>query len=127
MEPFVKTQAGIEPRTLQPAQRALVLDWLWTNYYGKDKYREDDLLYGWNLYDEQAYIEPAVATPPRPSIGYSYVDRTCDYWQTLRAGRALDLQAAASTSPRSQARPQNECARTTVRYAVRRGEDGRTL
>lgn len=209
VEPFVKTQAGVEPRTLQPAQRALVLDWLWSSYYGKDKYRDlwfewegkpllvafdpmtltlpqsatypisytirnwtgrakDDetvkegwdwffgppqgpisgissdgvafvyprfdeaplkaagasyitwpprsidplltecayeqqwqqlgahrseikmvVLYAWNLYGEQAYIEPAVATAPRPSIGYNYVDRTREYWQALTAGQAI--------------------------------------
>ena len=209
VEPFVKTQAGIEPRDLQPSQRAMVLDWLWTDYYGKEKYRNvwfqwegkplviafdpmtltlplsstypisytirnwtgrpksdetvragwdwffgppqdpisgmssdgvtfvyprfdevpakamgatyitwpprsiDPLLrrcayerqwqqlaehradikmivlYGWNLYGEQAYIEPAAATPPRPSIGYSYVDRTREYYQALADGRAI--------------------------------------
>ena len=32
------------------------------------------VLYGWNMYGEQAYIEPATATAPRPTIGYDYVD-----------------------------------------------------
>ncbi len=209
VEPFVQTQAGIAPGSLQASQRAMVLDWLWTHYYGIDKYRnawfqwEDQpllvafdpmtltlplsptypisytvrswtgrpkssetvgegwqwffgppqdpsdslssdgvafvyprfdevplkemgadyitwlprsidprlhlcayerqwqqlveqrsavkmvVLYGWNLYGEQAYIEPAAATPPRPSIGYSYVDRTREYHRALVEGQAI--------------------------------------
>ena len=209
VEPFVKTQAGMEPRTVQASQRAMMLDWLWTNYYGNDKYRDvwfqwegkplliafdpmtltlplsatypisytirnwtgrpkdnetmsegwhwffgppqdpvdgmssdgvafvyprfDEVparlmgaayitwpprsidprltqcayerqwqqlaehrseikmvvLYGWNLYGEQAYLEPARAIPPRPSIGHSYVERTREYYESLAAGRAI--------------------------------------
>jgi hypothetical protein len=216
VEPFVKTQADITPSLLLPAQRAMVLDWLWANYYGREEYRNlwfqwdgkplllafdpmtltaplaptapvsytvcnwtgcarqeadqeygcaktppawdwffgppqdpvaglsDDgvafvtprfdeypakimgatyitwtprsldplltqcayerqwqqlaehrdrlrliVLYAWNLYGEQAYIEPALATPPRPSIGRRYVERTRAYYAALLAGRPI--------------------------------------
>jgi hypothetical protein len=216
VEPFVQTQAGITPSLLLPAQRALVLDWLWVNYYGREEYRRlwfrwddkplllafdpmtltaptaptapvsytvrhwtgcarqeagqeywcdrtpptwdwffgppqapiaglsDDgvafvtprfdeypaklmgatyitwpprsldplltqcayerqwqqlaaqrdrlrliVLYAWNLYGEQAYIEPATATPQRPSIGDRYVTRTRAYYTALLAGRPI--------------------------------------
>ena len=216
VEPFVQTQAHITPSLLLPAQRALALDWLWANYYGREEYSNlwfqwegkplllafdpmtltttlapsvpisytvrhwtgcarqdvarqynceqappawdwffgppqdpisglsDDgvtfvtprfdeypakqmgatyltwpprsldplltqcayerqwqqlaeqrdrlrliVLYAWNLYGEQAYIEPATATPPRPSIGRRYVERTQAYYAALLAGRPI--------------------------------------
>ena len=47
------------------------------------------VLYAWNLYGKQAYIEPTTASPPRPSIGYGYVARTRAYYQALLAGRPI--------------------------------------
>jgi len=208
VEPFVRTQAEITPSLLLPVQRERVLDWLWSNYYGREEYRglwfqwdgkplllafdpmtltvplaltspvsytvrhwtggarqegapstwdwfygppqdpiaglSDDgvafvasrfdeyplklmgaeyitwtprsldpllarcayeqkwqqlsehrdrlrlvVLYGWNLYGEQAYIEPATADPPRPSIGRGYVERTRAYYAALLDGRPI--------------------------------------
>jgi len=216
VEPFVQTQSHITPSLLLPAQRALALDWLWANYYGREEYSNlwfqwegkplllafdpmtltttlapsvpisytvrhwtgcarqdvarqynceqappawdwffgppqdpisglsDDgvtfvtprfdeypakqmgatyltwpprsldplltqcayerqwqqlaeqrdrlrliVLYAWNLYGEQAYIEPATATPPRPSIGRRYVERTQAYYAALLDGRPI--------------------------------------
>jgi hypothetical protein len=226
VEPFVWTQAHITPGLLLPVQRALALDWLWANYYGREEYRDlwfqwdgkplllafdpmtlttplapsapisytvrhwtgcarqeagreynceqappawdwffgppqdpvaglsDDgvafvyprfdeapaaamgadyirwpprsldplltqclyerqwrqlaehrdrlrliVLYAWNLYGEQAYIEPALAAPPRPSIGRRYVERTQAYYAALRAGRPIVPASQCSYLP----------------------------
>ena len=48
VEPFVQTQTqgAITPSLLLPAQRALVLDWLWANYYWREEYR--NLWFQWD-------------------------------------------------------------------------------
>ncbi len=74
VEPFVKTQAGIEPGTLQPAQRAHVLDWLWTDYYGNPKYR--DLWFEWEGKPLLIAFDPMTLTLPiSPTYPISYTIR----------------------------------------------------
>ena len=74
VEPFVKTQAGIEPSTLQPSQRAMVLDWLWANYYGNEKYR--NVWFQWEGKPLLLAFDPMTLTLPlSPTYPISYTVR----------------------------------------------------
>ncbi len=82
VEPFVQTQAQIEPRTLEPAQRAMILDWLWSNYYGNEKYR--GAWFEWEGKPLLLAFDPMTLTLPLPpSYPISYTIRN---W----TGRARD-------------------------------------
>ena len=77
------------PRSIDPLLRQCAYERQWQQLAEHRSEINMIVLYGWNLYGEQAYIEPATATPPRPSIGYSYVDRTREYHRALVEGRAI--------------------------------------
>ncbi len=77
------------PRSLDPLLTQCVYERQWQQLADQRDRLRLIILYGWNLYGEQAYIEPALATPPRPSIGRRYVERTRAYYAALLAGRPI--------------------------------------
>lgn len=46
VEPFTLTQARIEPQTLTPSQRQMVMDWLWQEYYGPES-KYHNVMFRW--------------------------------------------------------------------------------
>ncbi len=77
------------PRSLDPLLTQCAYERQWQQLAGQRDRLRLIVLYAWNLYGEQAYIEPALAAPPRPSIGRGYVERTRAYYAALRAGRPI--------------------------------------
>jgi hypothetical protein len=77
------------PRSIDPLLTQCAYERQWQQLADQRDRLRLIVFYAWNLYGEQAYIEPATATPPRPSIGDRYVTRTRAYYQALIAGRTL--------------------------------------
>jgi hypothetical protein len=77
------------PRSLDPLLTQCAYERQWQQLTEHRDRLRLIVLYAWNLYGEQAYIEPATATPQRPSIGDRYVTRTRAYYTALLAGRPI--------------------------------------
>ncbi len=77
------------PRSIDPLLNQCAYERHWQQLAAHRPALKMIVLYGWNLYGEQAYIEPALAQPPLPSIGFEYVDRTREYWQAMATDRAI--------------------------------------
>jgi hypothetical protein len=89
------------PRSIDPLLVQCAYEHQWEALAARRDRLRMIVVYAWNLYGEQAYIEPASAAPPRPSIGYDYVDRTRAYYGALVQGRPFSTvsRCADSGSP----------------------------
>lgn len=78
-----------EPRRIDPFLEEGVYEQQWRQVVENREKAKLIVLYGWNLYGEQAQIEPSGEGPG--AVGHDYVEKTREYYQAFLEGRDVEL------------------------------------
>jgi hypothetical protein len=84
------------PRRLDPFLREGTYEQQWQRLVENREQVRLVVLYGWNLYGEQAHVEPSWGCPA--SVGWRYVAKTAQYYRAFREGLAVPVPEGGAPS-----------------------------